>query len=169
MFFSRLNPTRAVVVVFGLSLATIAAAWGFEIIGGYVPCDLCLKQRWAYYAVVPLALGLIFAGQAGRQEIVRSGLVVCALIMIAGAGLGVYHAGAEWGLWLGPQSCGSGAGLSGGLPDLGKARVIRCDEAQWRLFGLSFAGWNVIASLGIAGLALAGARSRDQGSSSVSQ
>jgi disulfide bond formation protein DsbB len=25
--------------------------------------------------------------------------------------------------------------------------VIRCDEAAWRFLGLSFAGWNVIASL----------------------
>ena len=37
-----------------ISLATISGAWIFEYFG-YLPCELCLKQRWAYYAGVPLA------------------------------------------------------------------------------------------------------------------
>jgi disulfide bond formation protein DsbB len=28
---------------------------------------------------------------------------------------------------------------------------VRCDEAAWRLLGLSFAGWNVVTSLLLAG------------------
>jgi disulfide bond formation protein DsbB len=28
--------------------------------------------------------------------------------------------------------------------------VIRCDEAPWHFLGLSFAGWNVVASLALA-------------------
>jgi disulfide bond formation protein DsbB len=28
-----------------VSAATIAAAWAFELIGGYVPCALCLQER----------------------------------------------------------------------------------------------------------------------------
>ena len=46
---------NAVLIFFGVALATIVAAWGFEKIGGYVPCELCLKQRWAYYFAVPFA------------------------------------------------------------------------------------------------------------------
>jgi disulfide bond formation protein DsbB len=39
--------------------------------------------------------------------------------------------------------------------------VIRCDEASWRFLGLSFAGWNVIASILLAvGAAYAGAKAR---------
>ena len=30
-------------------LAAIATAWGFQLIGGYVPCKLCLEQRIPYY------------------------------------------------------------------------------------------------------------------------
>ena len=26
-------------------------------------------------------------------------------------------------------------------------RVVRCDEAPWHFLGLSFAGWNVVASV----------------------
>ena len=32
------------------------------------------------------------------------------------------------------------------------ARVVRCDAAQWRLFGISLAGFNAIFSLGGAGV-----------------
>jgi disulfide bond formation protein DsbB len=34
---------------------------------------------------------------------------------------------------------------------------VACDEAAWRFFGLSFAGWNAVLSLLLAGLAGYGA------------
>jgi len=34
--------------------------------------------------------------------------------------------------------------------------VVRCDEAAWRLFGISLAGYDVLISLGLAAVALAG-------------
>ena len=164
---------QAVAAVFVITTATIAAAWGFEL-AGYLPCPLCLQQRWAYYAVVPLSgvlLGLLLADPR-QGGIVRRGLLLIALVMTAGALLGAYHAGVEWKWWSGPAACAFGGGLSGGLPDLDTARAISCDEAQWRFLGLSFAGWNVVVSLLVAGLALWGARRPAEpahGSSSASQ
>jgi disulfide bond formation protein DsbB len=162
----------AVLVFFLVALATIGAAWGFERFGGYVPCELCLKQRWAYYFAVPLSALLLRPAADGRR-LARWGLVVLAAAMAANAVLGIYHSGVEWHWWAGPQLCSMGGGLSGGLPNLDTARVIRCDEAQWRLLGLSFAGWNVVVSLLLIGLCLWGLRGapwRDrQGSSTVSQ
>ena len=35
-----------------MALATIVGAWIFEYLG-YAPCELCLLQRWAYYAAIP--------------------------------------------------------------------------------------------------------------------
>jgi disulfide bond formation protein DsbB len=49
----------------------------------------------------------------------------------------------------------SADGLLNTLKDV---HVIRCDEAAWRLFGLSFAGYNALISLGLAVLALLTAR-----------
>jgi disulfide bond formation protein DsbB len=34
--------------------------------------------------------------------------------------------------------------------------VVRCDEAAWRLFGLSLAGYNVLISLALAAIAAFG-------------
>ena len=152
------SPRHAALAVFLISLATIAGAWGFELIGGYWPCPLCLQQRWAYYAVVPLSLLLVILAAPNRAGLVRWGLVLCGLVMLAGAALGVYHSGVEWKLWAGPQTCAGGTGLTGGLPDLSNVQVVSCDEAQWRFAGLSFAGWNVVVSLIVAFAAFYGAR-----------
>jgi|SoiMethySBSTD1v2_1073268.scaffolds.fasta_scaffold613788_2 disulfide bond formation protein DsbB len=161
-----------VLIFFLVSLATIAAAWGFERFGNYVPCDLCLKQRWAYYFAVPLS-ALLLRPAADGLKLARWGLVVLAAAMAANALLGIYHSGVEWHWWAGPSVCSTGGGLSGGLPNLDTARVIRCDEAQWRFLGLSFAGWNVVVSSGLVALCLWGMRStprrEHQGSSTVSQ
>ena len=34
------------------------------------------------------------------------------------------------------------------LKALAAAPIVRCDAAQWRLFGVSLAGWNALVSLG---------------------
>ena len=45
---------------FGLA-ATVGTALGFEHIGGYLPCMLCLEQRTPYYIGVPLMLLALLA------------------------------------------------------------------------------------------------------------
>jgi disulfide bond formation protein DsbB len=153
-----LKPRLAIPAILFVATATIAAAWAFQIIGGYAPCPLCLDQRWPYYATIPIALFLSWTG--GRESLLRAGLLLIALIMFAGAVLAVYHAGIEWRWWQGPQACSGGAGLTGILPDLSNLRVVRCDEAALRVLGLSLAGWNALISLLIAGLALMAAHRR---------
>jgi disulfide bond formation protein DsbB len=149
-------------ILFGAA-AVILTVLAFEHIGGYLPCPLCLQQRYAYYLAIPalfLALVLV-AADNGRSAAVVFALI--ALALLANAGLGVYHAGAEWKLWDAPATCGTAQPLStdaGGLLErLSKTRVIRCDEAPWRMLGLSFAGWNVVASALLAlGAAIAAAK-----------
>ena len=155
---------------FLIALATITAAWTFEIVGGYKPCPLCLQQRWASYFSLPV-LGQIWLRMITLQadlDVVRWGLNAVTIAMAINAGMGFYHSGVEWGWFEGPASCSSGAGLSGGLPDLSKATVINCSEVQWRMLGLSFAGWNMVVSAVIAAIAALGVK-RTYGSSSVSQ
>lgn len=135
--------------------AAILAALAFEYIGGYQPCPLCLQQRWAYYAGIPAAfLALVLLSMA-KPRVAGLLLFAVSLAFLANAGLGIYHAGAEWKFWDGPQTC-SGGGVPaplGGVPGKGllgaleQASVQRCDEAPWRFAGLSFAGWNVVISV----------------------
>jgi disulfide bond formation protein DsbB len=164
-----LNPQQATLAILLIAAVTIASVWAFQIIGGYPPCPLCLQQRWPYYAAIPLAVAMLWLD--GRSAILRGGLLLIGLIMLAGAVLAIYHAGIEWRWWQGPQACAGGGGLTGTLPDLSNVRVMRCDEAALRILGLSLAGWNALISLLIAGIALAAAARRPApyGSSSVSQ
>jgi disulfide bond formation protein DsbB len=140
--------TGALVLV--AAAVVIGTALAFERFGGYSPCPLCLQQRYAYYAGVPgLFLALVLLS-AGYGRLAAALFLLVAAAFLANAGLGTYHAGAEWKFWPGPDTCGgapqplsTGGGL---LKDLATTRVIRCDEAPWHFLGLSFAGWNVVAS-----------------------
>jgi len=151
------SPIALSAAVLAVSLATIASAWGFQLIGGLPPCPLCLQQRWAYYAAIPLT-GAALYWLSGSRNIpaARAVLLLSALAMLAGAVLAAYHSGIEWRWWEGPTTCTGDllAGTGGVLPDLDNAMVIRCDEAPWRLFGLSLAGYNVLISLALAVLAM---------------
>jgi len=161
--FWRANPAVAAALVIALAgAATIAGAWFFELVIKLKPCPLCLEQRVPYYIAIPLALIVAFAAsRRAPRAIVLGGLVALALLMLWSAGLGVHHAGIEWGWWTGPQEC-SGAAPLGPAADFLKRletiNVTRCDEAAWRFLGLSLAGYNALISLALAAIALFGAK-----------
>jgi len=162
---NSLTPQRAAALIFAAAFATIAGAWIFEYFG-YAPCELCLKQRWAYYAGVPLALAVALIAPR-NPGLARAGLGLLAILWAGSMIFGIYHSGVEWTWWPGPTTCTAQAGFTGtGLPDLSKP-VVLCDKPAIRIVGLSLAGWNAVISLGLALMALAGLRV--QGSSSVSQ
>lgn len=148
----------AITLVLGTTL-TVGTAWLFELVGGYIPCALCLTQRIPYYVAIPLALVAAIAA-AGRAQgaIVRLLLLAIGCVMLWSLGLGVYHAGVEWAFWPGPAECaGGGSGLSLGgdlLAEIDRIRPPSCDQAAGRFLGLSFAGWNVLASAFFAALSL---------------
>lgn len=139
--------------------ATIGGAYVFQYGLGYQPCKLCLMQRDPYYVGIPLALIVAFLPPSLRKP----GLWLLALVFLVSAGFGIYHAGVEWGWWLGPSDCGGGTGAGAGnvgdfLNQLQRTRVVSCTEAAWRFLGLSLAGWNVLISLALAAVAALGTR-----------
>lgn len=148
-----LTQRTSLIIIFIVSLLTIIGAFIFQW-AGYAPCPLCLQQRWAYYAVIPLSL--VIAGIARTNAgVARWGLLLLALILIANSVFGIYHAGAEWKFWPGPDTCGGA--LGDGLPSLTNDPVVRCDEAAIRILGLSLAGWNAVICAALAVVALKGA------------
>ena len=137
-----------------LSAAVVGSALLSQYWGGLRPCELCLYQRWPWYAVVALALVVLLV-DGGRAA--ATVFAVSALLLFAGAGLAFYHVGVEQHWFAGPSSC-SGAAAANSVEAL-KAQImgtapVRCDEITWSLFGISMAGWNLIASLLVAGFAL---------------
>jgi len=171
----RDEPVAAAAIVVALgAMATLMGAWFFQYVLGYDPCPLCLQQRIPYYITIPLAVIVAAGALKGSPRFwLAAGLVLIALAMLIGAGLGIYHSGVEWKWWPGPTSCGTVSELGSGnlLERVQTTRIVRCDEAAWRFLGISLAGYNVMIALALAGIAAMGARKAvtAYGSSSVSQ
>jgi disulfide bond formation protein DsbB len=144
--------TRANALAFAVPAALMAGALGSQYIGGLYPCEMCHWQRWPHYAAIVIAL-IAFAFPSSRRP-----LVVLAAIAILGSGLiGAFHAGVEYHWWQGITACSQTAAGST-MADILKAPIVRCDQAQWTLGGISLAGFNAIFSIGGAILILAAMR-----------
>jgi disulfide bond formation protein DsbB len=145
-------------------VAVIGSALAFQYIGGYIPCHLCLIQRQPYYFGIPLGvLAILAAFFRLPVSLTRGLLLLLAIMMLVGAGLGVYHSGVEWGFWEGPASCSAGgASVTGSASDLlaqiGSEHGPSCTVAALRIMGLSMANMNVITSLVLAAIAFIGFR-----------
>jgi disulfide bond formation protein DsbB len=150
---TRQNNAIAIGVI---AAAALAGAWIFQTFG-IVPCELCLKQRIAYYGAVPLAALIAYAGTGRGRPVVVAGLIGLALIFALNAGLGIYHSGVEWALWKGPADCtgaiSAAPKVTDFLKELETIKVVRCDEVQIRILGLSLANWNVVISAALAVIA----------------
>jgi disulfide bond formation protein DsbB len=153
-----MTATRIALALGLVSLALILGALGFQHIGGYPPCEMCMWQRYPHFAAIAIGLG---GGVLLQTKVLPAALAspvaILALLCVAASGfIGVYHAGVEWHWWKGPAACTGSAFIANGPLDL-NAHVVSCENAAWRLFGISMAGYNAIISLSaaiVAGFAL---------------
>jgi disulfide bond formation protein DsbB len=150
----------AALLTFGMALV-VGSALGFEHIGGYIPCALCLMQRNPYYIGIGIGILAVLSAVFRLPPVVTKLLLIAiAITMLISVGMGIYHSGVEWKFWEGPSTCAIGA--TGGdtpvnvLEALNATKAPSCTEATLRVLGLSFAGWNVLTSAALAALALWG-------------
>ena len=101
---------------------------------------------------VLMALAMVSALFRGPAAVTRGLLLAGGALMAWGTYLGGFHSGVEWGWWPGPTDCAAavpppaGSGTGGVLDQIDAYRPPSCDEAAGRFLGLSFAGWNVVAT-----------------------
>jgi len=133
-----------------LPLGLLGGALGSQYIGGLTPCEMCYWQRWPHGAAIAIA-ALSFTTPAGTPLSRTLVLLAAGAIAVSGV-IGVYHAGVEAGIFEGLTTCTAGGPQS--LDAILNAPLVRCDQVQWSLLGVSMAGWNAILSLGGAALIL---------------
>ncbi len=150
----------SLLVLLGMCVV-ILTALGFQHLGGFIPCKLCLEQREPWYLGIPLiALASLSAFCRWPQGVTRGLLLIGGLLMLYSLALAVHHSGVEWQWWEGPADCANVAGgmtITNADDLLGQLDAVRppsCDTAAGRFLGLSFAGWNAVASIVLAGLAM---------------
>ena len=132
------------------SAALLITALIFQSVG-YVPCELCILQRWPHLAAAIIGAVLIFID----SKLLRWAGALAAGLATAFA---IYHAGVEYQWWQGPVACTGG--IDGMLnmstqdlmAQLQSAPVTRCDQPQWYFLGLTMAGWNAICSAILTGM-----------------
>jgi len=148
------DPRFPAAFVLAASLAVLGSAFAFQYIGGLLPCVLCIYQRYPYGVTIAFSLAAFLIARRNPQQS-QTLLYICALAFVIGAGIAVFHVGVEQHWWRGTEECGA---LSTGAKTLEemetmlkKTPVVRCDQPQWSLFGISMAGYNALISLALAG------------------
>jgi disulfide bond formation protein DsbB len=136
-------------LIFAVAVAAIGGAWLYESLG-YLPCELCYKERVPYYAAFALAPLAAIAARAGRGGLARGAFLLMGLLFAGDAALSVYHSLVEWKLVAGPSDCSGALSSAGSMDDfmrqLKTVKVVRCDEPGLWVFGLTLANWNVAIS-----------------------
>ena len=118
---------------------------------------LCIYQRYAYGAAGALALlAVLLAGSpAGR----RIALIGSGLAFAAGSAIAVFHVGVEQKWWQGTAACHAPQFPADATPQQLRDLLLNqpfapCDVVPWEVFGISMAGFNVLASALLAALSL---------------
>ena len=136
--------TRALWLALLVPAALLAGALGSQYLGGLHPCEMCYWQRYGHWA------GLTFATLALLLVRQRRPLLLLAALGIGASGaIGAFHAGVEAGWWEGFTTCTATGART--LQEILAAPLVRCDQVQWDLLGISMAGWNALISLATAG------------------
>ncbi len=143
------------------SALVLGTALASQYLGGLRPCELCYWQRYPYWATIALGtIGVLVARRSARLAAALAALA--GLVFLIGAGIAFFHVGVEQHWWAGTSSCGASGGTITSLEELRRqlegAPIVRCDEPAWTLVGISMAGFNLLASLALAAIALTGAR-----------
>jgi disulfide bond formation protein DsbB len=138
---------RPAVLLLIASAVIVGGALFSQYAGGLQPCELCLYERWPYYAaIVAAAVALLSGGNRAMRAVVA----LCALLFAASTALAFYHVGVEQHWFAGPSACtGSITGatsIEALKAQLLARQPVSCDAPSWTLFGVSLAGLNLIAS-----------------------
>jgi disulfide bond formation protein DsbB len=135
------------------SVIVLGAVLVSQYWGGLAPCELCVLQRWPWAAAIAISLvGLIAGSRAGLPWVA----LTLAIVFAFGAAFAFYHVGVEQHWFAGPSACTARGGGAMTLDDMKQqilgTQPVLCDRVQWSLFGVSMAGWNFLASFGMAAI-----------------
>jgi len=139
-----LNKKNFYLFILFYSLLAILFALYTEYILGFKPCKLCLYQRIPY--VVAILISFIGYNYFKNDKI----LIIIVIIFITSALISGYHYGVENGIFEEFSGCTNDSleivDKSELLKSL-KDNVVSCKDVNFKLFGISLAGINLLFSL----------------------
>ena len=148
------RPPRTLAVLAALGAASaLGIVYALEVWGGFVPCALCLLERWPYRVVI--VLGLLAA--VARHRVVRPLLLLAVICLLSDAAIAAVHVGVELQWWPSPlPECAAphitGDSIAQLLASMPARPSKRCDEPTFVIPGipLSLAAMNLLFALAFA-------------------
>jgi disulfide bond formation protein DsbB len=132
--------------------ALLGGAYYFQYVVGLAPCEMCHWQRWPH--MVAIGAGFLAAASFAWPRLALVFMLIAITALIATAAIGVFHVGVEYRWWPGPQACTGNIPTGLSAEQLKKylfgAKMVRCDQTAWSMWGISMAGWNAILSAALA-------------------
>ncbi|MCX7338605.1 MAG: disulfide bond formation protein B [Alphaproteobacteria bacterium] len=150
-----LNPRTYSLGVSIFCMASLLVAYMAEHKYGIKPCALCVYMQYLFCGLGFVSLVNFLWTRSpitGLQGIIIAGMLA----------LSFYHVGVENHWWRGPASCTGNVLDSAKMDQLSnqekltymrqniqRAPIVRCDQVNWRIFGISATIWNTLALLGL--------------------
>lgn len=132
--------------------ALLGGAYYFQYVIGLPPCEMCYWQRWPH--MVAISAGLLALVSFAWPRLALVFMLIAITALIATAAIGVFHVGVEYRWWAGPQTCTGNIPTGLSAEQLRKylfgAKMVRCDQTAWSMWGISMAGWNALLSAALA-------------------
>ena len=129
-------------ILFILSILAIGSALLAEHFFNLAPCKMCLKQRHAYYAIIPLIGIFYFFNQKNNFWL----HILNEIAILYGLFYAVWHVGIEKKILPGPTSCSGILSKTNSLQNLkeqiSNQAIVNCSEVSWSILGLSAASIN---------------------------
>jgi|GEM_PF-988686 len=148
---------RAAAVLALVAGGCLGGAFVLQYGFGVAPCDLCIRQRWIYAAI--LAMSLVIVVFIRDTETGAGMIAVCGLGGLTGFAFAFYQVGLEAHIWADLIGCTApeltATNADEMLAQLMATPVVRCDVVAWSLGGISLAGYSAMIFMGMAAYAMA--------------
>ena len=146
---SKNKSSEKVLLGFALiCLGILMAAYIMEHVFGIMPCQMCLYERNVFMAVGLFSFLGFFIIPARYHSIA---LIIVGFAFMGGSLLAAYHVAIQQHWVALPAFCasndfGSFDSVESLRDQMLKTPLVRCDQVNWSLFGLSLAAYNAILS-----------------------
>ena len=131
-----------------ISLITLIIVFILEYIFKLIPCDMCLVERYPYYALILLSIIAMYLVRIEKAKLRKTIDYISISTILFGFIYTLRHVGVERGIIKLSTEC-SGALIttsdkSALLEELNQAALVRCDEATYLFNFISIAESNLI-------------------------
>ena len=131
-----------------ISLIVLIIVFILEYIFKLIPCDMCLVERYPYYALILLSIIAMYLVRIEKVKLRKIIDYVSILTILFGFIYTLRHVGVERGIIKLSTEC-SGALINTSdktalLEELNQAALVRCDEATYLFNFISIAESNLI-------------------------